>query len=316
LFWSYVNGSCARISYSGFPNSGGALTTKSLDDKTMNNKSAPLISIIIAVYNGAKTLQQCIDSVAQQSYPNKELIIIDGGSRDGTVGLLEANNNQINYWISEPDRGIYNAWNKGLAQATGEWICFLGADDFFWESEALARMGVALKNVPPEVRLAYSRIMLFTVDGKQLFPVGESWEKMKTLFNQGMCLPHQGVIHRRSLFEQNGNFDESFRIGGDYELMLRELKSAEAKFIPDIIAVAMRQGGLSSNPSSTVEAMRDIRRAQKMHGQNWPTLFWLSAMVRVYIRMLLWKLFGENVTRKLLDMARRIKGVPPYWTET
>lgn len=282
----------------------------------MSNKSAPIISIIIAVYNGAKTLQQCIDSVAQQSYPNKELIIIDGGSRDGTVGLLEANNNKINFWISEPDRGIYNAWNKGLAQASGEWVCFLGADDFFWDNEALERMSVALQNVPPDVRLAYSRIMLFTVDGKQLFPVGEPWEKMKTLFKQGMCLPHQGVMHRRNLFEQNGNFDESFRIGGDYELMLRELKSAEAKFIPDIIAVAMRQGGLSSNPSSTVEAMRDIRRAQKMHGQYWPTLFWLSAMVRVYMRMLLWKLFGEKVTRKVLDIGRRIKGVPPYWTET
>lgn len=282
----------------------------------MSHTLAPKISIIIAVYNGSKTIQQCIDSVWQQSYQNKELIIIDGGSKDATVEMLKANHEKISYWISEPDRGIYNAWNKGLAKANGEWICFLGADDFFCENDALERVSVALQNIHSDIRLAYSRIMLFTVDGKQLFPVGEPWGKMKTLFKQGMCLPHQGVMHRRSLFEQNGNFDESFRIGGDYELMLRELKSAEAEFIPDIIAVAMRQGGLSSNPSSTIEAMRDIRRAQKMHGQNWPTPFWLAAMVRVYMRMLLWSFFGEKTTRKLLDMGRRIKGVPPYWTET
>ncbi|MEQ1667696.1 MAG: glycosyltransferase [Sulfuriferula sp.] len=96
----------------------------------MNHASTPLISIIIAVYNGKATLQQCIDSVVQQTYSNKELIIIDGGSKDGTVELLEENRNKFSYWESEPDRGIYNAWNKGLTQAKGEWICFLGADCF------------------------------------------------------------------------------------------------------------------------------------------------------------------------------------------
>lgn len=283
---------------------------------SMSVESPPLISIIIAVYNGAKTLQQCIDSVTQQTYPYKELIIIDGGSSDGTVDLLKENSERINYWISEPDRGIYNAWNKGLAKAKGDWICFLGADDFFWNDQVLERMSVALQNVPPSVRLAYAQIMLLTVDGKKLFPVGETWEIMRVRFREGMCLPHQGVMHRRSLFEENGKFDESFRIGGDYELMLRELKTAEAVFIPDIITVAMRQGGISSNPSGTVEAMCDIRRAQKMHGQYWPSYFWLVAMIRVYMRLLLWNLFGERVTRRLLDMERRIKGLPPYWTKT
>ena len=76
----------------------------------------PSISVIVAVLNGAKTLQRCIDSVAQQTYPNKELIIIDGGSQDGTVDILKANQGKITSWISEPDRGIYSAWNKGLAK--------------------------------------------------------------------------------------------------------------------------------------------------------------------------------------------------------
>jgi glycosyltransferase involved in cell wall biosynthesis len=80
----------------------------------MNLKSAPLISIIVAVFNRAKTLQQCNDSVVKQTDPNKELIIVNGRSKDGTVDLLKANRKQISYWIFESDRGIYNAWNKGL----------------------------------------------------------------------------------------------------------------------------------------------------------------------------------------------------------
>lgn len=78
----------------------------------MNRK--PLISVIVAVYNGEKTLQHCIDSVSNQAYPHKELIIIDGGSTDGTVDILRADNDKIAYWESEPDKGIYHAWNKAL----------------------------------------------------------------------------------------------------------------------------------------------------------------------------------------------------------
>ena len=95
------------------------------------NKKYPLISIIVAVYNGEKTLQRCIDSVFSQTYPHKELIIIDGGSTDGTVDILQTNNDKITYWKSEPDNGIYQAWNKALDHAKSDWICFLGSDDYF-----------------------------------------------------------------------------------------------------------------------------------------------------------------------------------------
>jgi len=281
----------------------------------MNNNSSPLITIIIAVFNCAETLQQCIDSVAKQTYPNKELIIIDGGSHDGTVDLLKENNKHISYWISEPDGGIYNAWNKGLEKAKGEWVCFLGADDYLWNEKSLEKVCVSLLNVPDEVNIAYGQVMLLSMAGTPIFTAGEPWKRVKEDFMKGSCLPHQGVMHRRRLFEQNGGFDESFRIGGDYELLLRELKSADAYFIPDVIVTGMRQGGLSSNPSSSIEAMKDIRCAQKKHGQSLPNLFWLKAMLRVYIRLLLWKFIGENLTRKLLDLSRRIKGAPPYWTK-
>ena len=120
----------------------------------MNNQSTPLISVIIAVFNGVKTLQQCINSVIQQNYKNIELIVIDGGSSDGTIDLLVLNSRDITYWISEADRGIYNAWNKALEQAHGDWICFLGADDFLWDEQVLVRMVSELILIPPVIRVA------------------------------------------------------------------------------------------------------------------------------------------------------------------
>jgi len=282
----------------------------------MKQKEAPLISIIIAVFNGAKTLQQCIDSAVQQTYANKELIIIDGGSKDGTVDVLESNREQIGYWVSEPDSGIYNAWNKGLLQAKGEWICFLGADDFFWDAQVLDRMASQLMMIPPDIRVAYGQIMLLNNDGKDLYPIGEPWKEVKERFKQVMSIPHPGLMHRRSLFEQHGNFDESFRIGGDYELLLRELKKADAAFVSDIIMIGMRQGGLSSSPANSIESMWDIRRAQKMHGLYFPGFFWVMAITRVYMRLILWNSIGERMTRKFIDFGRRVKGLPPYWTKT
>jgi glycosyltransferase involved in cell wall biosynthesis len=282
----------------------------------MNNESAPLISIIVAVFNGAKTLQQCIDSVILQTYPNRELIIIDGGSKDGTVDLLKANSKQISYWISEPDHGVYNAWNKGLSQAKGDWICFLGADDYFWDAQVLERMAEQLIKLPSSIRVAYGQVRIVNAHDEGLYQIGDHWQKVKKSFKQAMCIPHIGTMHRSSLFELRGIFDDSFRIAGDYELLLRELKTGEAMFIPDIIVTAMRQGGISNAHSNSIEAMLELRRAQRMHGQYYPGFFWVMAMTRVYIRLLLWNLFGEKIARKLFDLSRWVKGLPQYWTRT
>jgi glycosyltransferase involved in cell wall biosynthesis len=278
--------------------------------------SNPLITIIIAVFNGAKTLQQCIDSVAEQSYANKQLIIIDGGSTDCTVELLQANDQSISYWISEPDAGIYNAWNKGLMQANGEWICFLGADDYFWDDQVLASMSRFLVKLPMNIRVAYSQIMLLSENGQELYLSGEPWQKVKQRFKQLMSIPHPGTMHRRDLFEQHGYFDESFRIAGDYELLLRDLKTADAEFIPDLVTVGMLQGGISSNPKNTLSQLHEVRRAQQKHGLKQPNFYWLMAVFRVYIRLLLWCIVGEKATRRALDMGRRMMGLPPHWTRT
>jgi glycosyltransferase involved in cell wall biosynthesis len=283
--------------------------------KSMITSPSQKISLIIAVFNGAKTLQQCLDSVVSQSYSNVELIIIDGGSTDGTVDLIKENQESISYWISEPDLGIYNAWNKGLEKATGDWICFLGADDYFWNDRVLAQMANSLKVLPNDVRVAYGQIMLINQDGLDLYAVGDPWEEVRNRFKQVMCIPHPGLMHHRSLFRVHGRFDESFRIAGDYELLLRELKSADAVFVPDLILTGMRQGGISSNPKNSIKTLLEARRAQRMHGQKLPGWIWMSAILRVYLRLILWKVLSESAAKKALDIARNWSGKHSYWTK-
>lgn len=278
--------------------------------------SKPIISIIIAVYNGVSTLQQCIDSIAKQTYINIELIIIDGGSTDGTIDLLKLNQDKIDYFISESDTGIYNAWNKGLSKAKGVWICFLGADDFLWNNKVFERVDAQLNKVPIGVRVVYGAMAIVNANGDYLFKVGDPWSKVKNRFKQLMCIPHPGTMHHRSIFDQYGYFDEQFRIAGDYEMLLRELKNGNAFYLGDDINVGMTQGGISSNPVNALLSLNEARRAQIMHGLFVPMPFWLMAKLRVSIRLVLWNLLGETITRKALDMFRRVLGLPPFWTKT
>jgi len=274
----------------------------------------PLISIIVAVYNGAQTLQRCIDSIAQQSYVNKQLIIIDGGSNDGTLALLQANQQYIDFMLSEPDTGIYNAWNKGLIQVNGDWICFLGADDYFRDDQVLSTMAQYLVQLPKSIRVAYGQILLVNSGGEDLYLSGSPWSMVRERFKQLMSIPHPGTMHHRSLFSEHGQFNESFRIAGDYELLLRELKSADAAFIPDLVTVVMPQGGVSSTPENALQQLYEVRAAQRLQGLSRPGISWLMAMARVYIRLFLWRVVGETTTRKLLDFGRHCMGLPSFWT--
>lgn len=279
----------------------------------MKNKPMPLISVIVAVLNGAEILEQCIESVNGQTYTNKELIIIDGGSNDGTVDLLKANDDKVSYWISEPDSGIYSAFNKGLVQAKGEWICFLGADDYFWDSQVLARMSDYLMKLPPIICVAYGQVMVVNAGGEKICLLGEPWGKTEDRFRQILLyMPHQGVMHRRILFEQHGQFDEFFRITGDNELLLRELKTADAFFIPDIVIAAMRQGGISSEINNFLVVMRETRRIAKIHNQCLPKSYCFIEMSKGYMKLLLLVILGKQLAMKLLNYYSRAKRIRQF----
>jgi glycosyltransferase involved in cell wall biosynthesis len=272
------------------------------------------ISLVVAVRNGARTLQRCIDSVRSQTYPHKELIIVDGKSTDGTVEILHRNDDVITWHISESDTGIYHAWNKALGHANGDWICFLGSDDYLWDSRVLEQMVPHLADAFPLARVVYGRVNLINENGDVLGMFGKRWCELRSSFLAGKALNiHQATFHHRSLFERYGRFDESFRIAGDYELLLRELRENEALFVPHLVT-AMQHGGISSNPSNKAVTIREIIRAREMHGLTL-SLNLVAVWLRANIHAVLYHVAGQRVSSVVADSYRLLTGRRRLWTK-
>lgn len=276
--------------------------------------TGPLISIIVAVRNGADTLARCLESIARQSYRRIDLVIVDGGSTDTTPAIIEQYRALVGARVSEPDHGVYDAWNKGLRLARGDWICFLGADDYLWDERVLETMAQALSAAPAGIRVVYGSMIAVSAAGEVLLVSGEPWPSLKSSFADLPLLPHPGMMHRRSLFEAHGVFDTSFRIAGDYELLLREFKSGDAVFVPGLKVAGLQVGGMSSTRRGMRLALMEVRRAQRMHGIARPGRRWLLAFARMLAREALFTLLGERLARKTLDGVRRLAGRGRFWT--
>ena len=275
--------------------------------------SKPLISVIVAVYNGAKTLPRCIDSVSDQTYPDKELIIIDGGSTDGTVDLLIANNNKITYWQSEPDNGIYNAWNKALNHAKGDWIYFLGSDDYLWKSSVFEEISSHLFKAESEnIRLVYGQVARVTKNDEICCIEGDSWDYTRRgIVAEGICtFTHQGMFHHRSLFETYGKFDESFRIAGDYELLIRAFKEGGAAlFINGLVVAGMQTGGVTANCTKLV---KETARARRNNQLRVITIPWLISYAWAICYPSLKYLIGDKNSRYLVNFGKCFVAVLSY----
>ncbi|MEA1967019.1 MAG: glycosyltransferase [Thermodesulfobacteriota bacterium] len=166
-----------------------------------------------------------------------------------------------------PDRGIYHAWNKALKYAQGEWICFLGADDYFWDKHVLSNIAFHLKRARAEkINLVYGQIARVNNKGHIVKLAGKQWHKIKWQMPHGMPLdlPHPGLMHHHSIFKKHGVFDESFKIAGDYDLLLRELKSGKALFAKNIRTVACQIGGIAD--SSNMLSHMEVKRARAKNG--------------------------------------------------
>ena len=268
--------------------------------------SKPLISVIIAVYNGAKTLQRCIDSISNQTYPNKEIIIIDGGSTDSTVDIIRSNQDQIAYWRSEPDNGIYNAWNKALDHVNGDWICFLGSDDYLWKNDVFKEISPHLiKAESQDIRMVYGQVARVTQEDVVGCVDGFSWDyTWRSLIVDGICtFTHQGMFHHRSLFELYGRFNESFQIAGDYELLVRVFKDGgDAIFINGLIVTGMQTGGITSN---CIKLVRETARARQNNRLRVITIPWLISYAWAICHPFLNYMIGDRNVRSLVNLGKR-----------
>jgi len=218
------------------------------------------ISIVIATWNAERTLKKCLNSIVPQLTDETELILIDGGSRDSTNEIIDSYGDKIAIHVSEPDKGIYDAWNKGVKHAKGDWVAFVGADDILLPN--------ALEHFLDTIHLTqnisdYDYICAYNehVDstGKLLKVIGG--EPNWSIYRKRMNAAHVASLHnRKNLFESVGEYNLDLKICADYELLMRKKSSLKYIFIPQHIA-RMQVGGMSFS----MKAIKETYRIRKMH---------------------------------------------------
>ncbi|MBW4888439.1 glycosyltransferase [Mucilaginibacter sp. HMF5004] len=180
------------------------------------NTNSAVVSIIIVTYNAAKTLQACLDSVFGQTYPHIQIIVIDGKSTDGTTEIIEANAAKLYYHISEPDTGIYDAMNKGIAQATGDYIYFLGADD-----DILPDFSKMANELTDPATIYYGSVL--TRGLKPLGPVSTYY-----LAKHGII--QQSIIYPKAVFKKY-SYNLKYKTSADYALNMASFNDKAFKLV-------------------------------------------------------------------------------------
>lgn len=233
---------------------------------------APRISIVTVCFDAEAHIEQTIESVLVQTYPNIEHVVVDGGSTDGTSAIIERYADRIAKRVSEPDDGIADAMNKGVGMATGDFILFLHADDYLLDKDTVDR---AVREIDGSHDFFLFSVQFSTPRGFELRRAhGFRW---LTNFKLGHC--HQGAICRRALFQEIGPFDTSYRVNMDYDHFMRAYRRGKrAKEIDFPIAV-MRDTGVSSRRDwhGLKTRFDEERRVHETHcpGVAWRLLYWM-----------------------------------------
>ncbi len=203
-------------------------------------QSLPLISIITVVYNGAKYLEETIQSVINQTYPNVEYIIIDGGSTDGTLDIIKKYEDYIDYWVSERDKGIYDAMNKGITLCQGELIGIINSDDWYEHNVFEKIIDEYNKSDKKTILHGYMNI----IKDEKLYYVAKPNKNLR-VFKKGMILNHPTVFVPIDIYKKLGLFSTEYKIASDWDFMLRCYKNNFNFLCMKIVISNFRLGGSS-----------------------------------------------------------------------
>lgn len=238
------------------------------------------VSIITVVYNGAEFIRDCIESILNQTYPNIEYIIVDGKSTDGTVDIVNSYGTKVARFISESDRGLYDAMNKGIGLATGDVIGLLNADDFYRHDRVIENMVATFEKTNSD---AVYGDMLYVdrTDKQKLKRYWRSGWYSENAFLWGWMPGHLSFFAKRRLYEQYGLFRLDMKSAADYELMLRFIHKNKVKLAyMDEVTIVMRMGGISnSSLQNRLRANRDDQLAWQLNGlKPYFFTFWLKPL--------------------------------------
>lgn len=230
------------------------------------------ITLLTAAYNSAATIGDTLRSVERQSYPDIEHIVIDGASKDDTVAVVAREGRRVAKVISEKDKGIYDAYNKGIGHATGAVIGFINSDDFYASDDVISQVMRVFED--PTIEAVHADLVY--VDQDETTKVKRHWKSRpctpKSLA-RGFIPAHPTVFLRREVYDKVGLFDLDFRLAADYEFLLRIFHTYKIKtvYVPRIW-VRMRVGGATGGTVASIKLQNDeIRRGQAKHGLSYPT---------------------------------------------
>ena len=238
------------------------------------------VSIITVVYNGAEFVRDCIESILNQTYPDIEYIIVDGKSTDGTVDIVKSYGTKVSRFISEPDKGLYDAMNKGIRLATGDVIGILNADDFYRHNRVIENMVATFERTGSDA--VYGDMLYVDRDDtKKLKRYWRSGWYSENAFLWGWMPGHLSFFAKRALYEQYGLFRLDMKSAADYELMLRFIHKNKVKMAyMDEVTIVMRAGGISnSSVGNRLRANREDRLAWQLNGlKPYFFTFWLKPL--------------------------------------
>ena len=226
----------------------------------------PHITIITVAYNAATTIANTIKSVLNQTYKNLEYVIVDGCSKDGTIEIIKSFADERITFISESDKGIYDAMNKGIGLATGNIVGILNSDDFYADIDVLEKVVEGF--IATNCEALYGNLLYVdAIDTKKIIRTWVAGNYNHNNFLQGWMPPHPTFFVRREIYEKYGKFNTSLKSAADYELLLRFLYKHKiaAYYLPKIL-VHMRTGGISNrNIVNRIKANLEDRKAWKMN---------------------------------------------------
>lgn len=233
------------------------------------------ISIITVCFNAEKSIQRCLDSVDEQSYQNIEHIIIDGNSVDNTVKLL-SNFESTKYFnfVSEKDKGIYDAMNKGIRLSTGDIVYFLNSDDYLIDNKVIERVLDLFQKLP--VNVVYGAVRYINSDGKHL-GFWEPTRYVKGSYQFGWHTPHPGFFAKRECYLEGGGFDTTMSVAADFDLMYRFMEILNYPSQKTDFAIStMSYDGMSASWRGRLTGFYDIRRSFKKQNKR----FGIFSMLR------------------------------------
>ncbi|GGE44206.1 glycosyl transferase family 2 [Pedobacter psychrotolerans] len=245
------------------------------------------ISIITVIYNGEAYLKECIESIISQSHQDIEYIIVDGVSTDGTLKIVEDYRHAITHLVSEPDRGLYDAINKGILLASGDVVGILNADDMLADGNVIAQVAKAFTE-HAEINAVYGDLNYIRPVGNQILRAWKSKQADKLDIAKGWMPAHPTLYIKKDLFEKFGNYALDIGTAADYDLILRYFFVHQIKAVYlSILMVNMRMGGVSNkNLSSLARAFKNDYKALKRNRIPNPikVLFWkkLSKIIQYW----------------------------------